>query len=419
MNKRVLMISQNFYPEIGSAANRMKNIYKLLKENGFDVEVITTEPAYPNKKIYKDEKFWDDDSINEDEKSRIKRTSVKTRKYSRTILNRLFYYLEISLKMLIYIFRSKKKYDVVYVTSPAIFIGIVGVIAKYRFKSKLLLDIRDLWPESLKGVGVLDNNTVINLFSRIEKILYKNANRIIVNSKGFVNHIINIAGIDSSLVEYIPNGAIKEELITSEAKKGFNVIYAGNIGLAQDTNMIMKLAKELNNRNIDLHIIGYGMKAYELNQFVIENKLSNVFFVSPSTRNECLNIIAKYQVGIVTLNDKQVFETVLPGKIIDYMTIGLPIVASVSGYSKKIIEDTKSGFVISEKNVDKMIKKIEILYNNSELRTRMSLNGIEAVKANFMWEKNIKTLIKVLEEELNYTHNFNNKNIKQDKVESL
>lgn len=416
MKKRVLLISQNFYPEIGSAANRMKNIYKFLKQNGYDVEVITTEPSYPNKKIYTEERFWDDDLINVDEMNKIYRISVKTKKYSRTIFNRLFYYIEISLKILLFILKSKKTFDVIFVTSPAIFIGIVGLIAKYRFKSKLLLDIRDLWPESLKGVGVLDNTIIIKVFNKIERMLYKNANRIIVNSKGFITHISSSADIPTNLISYIPNGAIEDELTTSNVDKGFNVIYAGNIGLAQDAEMILKLAEELNKKNINLNIIGYGMKAYELKQYVKENKMKNVLFFNPLTRNECLKIISKSQVGIVTLNDKQVFETVLPGKIIDYMTRGVPIVGSVSGFSKKLIEDTESGFVVNEKNVDEMIKKIEILHDNSNLRSKMSSNGRKAVRENFMWENNIKILIKILEEELNLTSNPINKS---DKVESL
>lgn len=106
LTKRVLVISQHFYPEIGSAGNRMKNIYKLLKDENYDVNVLTTEPTYPNKKIYDDEQFWDDHSI--DEENDVTRIGVKNRKYSRSIINRLMYYLEIAFKMMFFILTDQK-----------------------------------------------------------------------------------------------------------------------------------------------------------------------------------------------------------------------------------------------------------------------------------------------------------------------
>lgn len=134
MTKKVLVISQHFYPEIGSAGNRMKNVYKLLKENDYDVDVLTTEPTYPNKKIYSDKQFWDDDSL--DEENDVTRVKVANRKYSRSIINRLWYYLEIAFRMILFILFDRKKYDVIFVTSPPIFIAVVGLVAKYRYRTK-------------------------------------------------------------------------------------------------------------------------------------------------------------------------------------------------------------------------------------------------------------------------------------------
>lgn len=166
MKVKILMITQNFYPEIGSAGNRMKNMFLMLKQKGYHVEVLTTEPTYPSREIYSQDCFWNEQEIDSDQN--ITRLSVQNKRYSSSLFSRLFYYLEIMLKMFFYVTKDKNKYDIVFVTSPPIFVAFVGLVAKYRYKAKLLLDIRDLWPESLKGVGVFHHSWVIWLFEKME-----------------------------------------------------------------------------------------------------------------------------------------------------------------------------------------------------------------------------------------------------------
>ncbi|MFD1451547.1 glycosyltransferase family 4 protein [Oceanobacillus sojae] len=392
--KKTLIIAQNFYPEIGSAGNRMKNIYLLLKEKGLDVEVLTTQPSYPNKHFYEEEHFWDNTELNEDKD--IHRIKIMKKKYSRNILNRLVYYLEMAIKMIFFVLFSKNKYDVVFVSSPPIFVAIVGLIAKYRFRAKLILDIRDLWPESLKGVGVFNYRVIISLFEKIELLLYKQASNIMVNSRGFIGYIVSKSKAFADKISYLPNGARDFEINIHEEKDNaeFKVIYAGNLGLAQDVTAIMNLAKELNERNIKLTIIGYGIRRDSLVDYTKQKKLKNVEFVSPTTRTECFKIISNHQVGIVTLVEAEVFETVLPGKVIDYMTCGVPVVASVSGFSEKMIVGGKTGFV--SHNLNELIECIEELKDNDKLYDEMSLNGRKYVENNYLWEKNIDQLIRVI-----------------------
>jgi len=374
----------------------MKNVYKLLKENDYDVDVLTTEPTYPNKKIYSDEQFWDDDSL--DEENDVTRVKVANRKYSRSIINRLWYYLEIAFRMILFILFDRKKYDVIFVTSPPIFIAIVGLVAKYRYQTKMILDIRDLWPESLKGVGVFNYRFIIYIFSRLEKLLYVKADKIIVNSQRFKDFIIGNYHIPLNKISFMPNAARQEEISPIESGDGpFKVMYAGNIGLAQDVTILMELAKELNEYDIQLTVMGYGFKKREFVKFAKEHKLSNVNFMKPSTRKECLKTISAHHIGIVTLNGKEVFETVLPGKIIDYMTCSLPIVGAVSGYAKMIIETTEAGIVAKSHDAEEMLKHILYLYQRPSLRSEMALNSRKYVQQHFLWERNINVLINLIE----------------------
>lgn len=397
MNKKVLLISQGFYPEIGSAGNRLKNIFILLQEQGYQVTVLTTEPTYPNKNLYQDRKFWNDESLNQN--SSVRRVSINNRKYSRSIFNRLIYYIEMALKMLLFVLNDKEKYDTIFVSSPPIFVGFVGLIAKFRYKTKLILDIRDLWPESLKGVGVFNSSLIISFFSFLEKHLYKQSDQIIVNSLEFKSYIIKKSDISPNKIGFMPNSARLSEIPNKPVatRKNFRVIYTGNIGLAQDVDLLKELALNLNTENIKLSIVGYGMKKNELVDFVKTNNLTNVRFYTPVTRIDCFNINLEHDVGFVSLNNKDVFDTVLPGKIVDYMTCGLPIVASVSGYAKTVIEEEQVGYVSESRSVKEIVKYILHLSKNPEICKQMSENEARYIMDKFLWEKNIFELVNRIE----------------------
>jgi glycosyltransferase involved in cell wall biosynthesis len=390
--KTVLIISQQFYPEIGSHANRIKQLYLQLKKENYDVTIFTTEPSYPNKKIYENRNFWDEDSLN-GEKENIIRINISKREYSNSMLNRLFYYLEIALKLFLLIKNDRKQYDYILVTSPPIFTGVVGLFAKYKYKSTFFLDIRDLWPESLKGVGVFNNPIILSSFGAVEKLLYRKADKIIINSLGFQDYIHRKAKIDKSKIVFIPNGAVKEEI--ASIKKGENedkkIIYAGNLGLAQNTEFIHKLVPLLDKEGIKLTIIGYGVNRKQLFNAIKEYK--NVTIIKPLTRKQCFRIISEHDLGLVTLKDKEVFKTVLPGKIIDYMTCGVPIVGVVNGYSKDIVEKEQVGITLNTSDPKQILSQLKMLLNDDELLKEMSQREQQVILKDFIWETNIKKLV--------------------------
>ena len=395
--KRILIISQNFYPEIGSAGNRIKNIYQLLKSM-YEVDVLTTEASYPNKKLYVDEDFWYDQKLNEDE--HIYRVKITNRKYTKSMFNRLLYYVEMMMRMIWMILFSKNKYDTVFVTSPPIFLGLVGILAKLRFKAKLILDVRDLWPDSLKGVGVFNYKWVIGFFKIIEKYMYNQADSIVINSKGFYNPILQLLKKDTP-IEFIPNSIREKELVLEQQKnEDFTVVYSGNIGLAQDVNFLKDLSKALYENGITLKVIGFGLKRGELQDFVKEHKLKNVHFIKAMTRQQCLKLIKQSHVGVLGLKDEDVFDTVLPGKMIDYIACGLPIVAGVSGYTKSIIEDKRIGYVSETRDVNEIVKYVMYLKDNMDIVNDIVQKNKAIINKDFLWESNINILINAIEEQM-------------------
>lgn len=390
MSRKILIVSTHFYPEIGSAGNRMKNIYQLWIEEGYEVDVLTIDPSYPNNNLYSKTAFWDNEDLNK-EKDNIKRVSISKRKHSKNMFKRLMFFVEVSYKMLYEIIKNRKKYDFIYTSSPPIFTALVGLIAKYRMRSELVLEIRDLWPESLKGVNVFNIKGITWFFSMLEKVLYKKSDVIVVNSIGFINYIQKKASIPIEKIHYIPNAARQYEMVQEiNEDECFKVIYTGNVGLAQNIKFLKKISKKLNQNRIPFTIIGYGVKIDELKNYTSEKDMKYITFINPLTRKQCLEEIKKHKVGIVSLNNKDVFDTVLPGKVIDYMTCNVPIVGSVSGYTKDLIEENKVGYVSEGRRVDEVVDYIKYLYKNPKTQQKMARNCASYIESDFLWEKNIK-----------------------------
>ncbi|MFD2131542.1 glycosyltransferase family 4 protein [Pseudogracilibacillus auburnensis] len=398
MTKKVLIMTQNFYPVIGSAGNRMKNIFQLLNQNNVEAHILTTEPAYPNKSMYKDRVFWDDEDLNK-KTEKIIRVPIKDRNFSKNIIKRLFFFLEIMYRFILLMWKLRKeKYDYIYVSTPPIFIVFSAFFGKKLMKSRLILEVRDLWPDSLIGVKTFDNKVIINLFRILEKRMYKMAEYIVINSKGFTKHIKSKLKEDSTTpIIYLPNGPRASEIVeTKIVDKEFRIIYAGNIGLAQDIDRLKLIARMLNDRDIYFDVIGYGVKADEFTEYIHSNDLNNVVLHKPSTRKKSLELIKNSKVAIAFLNDEDVFSTVLPGKLIDYMTCKTPIIAGVKGVAAKVITESQTGYVFEHQDVHAIVNQIVILKNNPQKLLQLEENCLSTVKEDFLWEKNINKLLDII-----------------------
>ncbi|MDC3411818.1 glycosyltransferase family 4 protein [Aquibacillus sp. 3ASR75-11] len=397
MTKKVLIMTQNFYPVIGSAGNRMKNIFQLLNDQkGMEVHVLTTEPAYPNKSMYSNDDLWDDEAVNR-ETEKINRIPIKNKRFSNHIFSRLFFYVEIMYRFFLKLFELKKnKYDYILVSTPPIFIVLSAFIGRRLFGAKLILEVRDLWPDSLLGVKAFDHPFIIRIFRYLEKKMYRNADYIVINSKGFEDHIVSKLNKRKPII-YLPNGPRINELVKDKVKKEeFSVIYAGNLGLAQDVNRLKSIAILLNNHNIRFDVLGYGIKTNEFKTLLRENKLNNVHIHEPTTRKKSLNIIKNSDLGIAFLNDEEVFSTVLPGKILDYMTCQTPIVAGVKGTAADMITSNKTGFVFDSDSIDAMINKILELKNDKQQVDMLEENCYYTITNRFVWENNIDKLVEII-----------------------
>jgi glycosyltransferase involved in cell wall biosynthesis len=408
MNKvkeKVLIISEVFYPEIGSGANRITNLVIELKKNGYMVDVVTSEPSYPNKDIYKEEGYRDLEKENDIYTgSNIHR--VRTSKVKRTtnFFIRLYIYINFFFKSIFSIIFRRSKYNLVIATIPSPFSGVLGIIAKIRFRCKFILDIRDLWPECIKNVGLFRKNKfLLKIAYVLEKVIFKFTDSIVINSNGFKEYI-NKNKYNKRVV-FIPNGLQISEIEgyekirrkTNKHRK-FTVIYTGMIGLPQNVTSLVRVARNLRHiEDIEFKIIGTGIQREKVLELIDHYDLKNIRVYNPMPKNKVVEEVAKCHIGLAHLRKDSAFDLVIPGKIIDYMGIGIPIVAGVEGYAAKVINDSESGLVVEPDDYVGLSKAIMKIYNDKKSYEYYSKNGMDYCLNNFCVENNLIKYIDLIE----------------------
>ncbi len=391
----ILLVSQNFYPEIGSAANRMKNVFKRLERRGNSVHVLTSEPIYPNAEIYTDSIFWDEPSLDE---SRITRIRPRRRNSTANLWRRLRVFIDQFLLAVKEVRNDDRSYDCIYATTPSIFMGFVGVIAKRIKKAPLVLDVRDLWPESLIGVGITKSRFLLTPLYFLERLLYREADQIIINSEGFAGYIEK-SGVSPEKIHYVPNSIEENEWLIKRRKKSdrVRVIYTGNIGLAQDLFLLLDVAKQfVGEEGIEFRVVGYGYHKQQFEKMIAERGLKNVQFLEAMPRWDALKELAASDIAFATLVPSTAFDTVTPGKLIDYMAMGCALVGSVSGHAAHVIEESGAGVVSRDRDAEQIARYIRELAQDPERRKRMGEAGVKYVTEHFDWEQNEEKLFTAL-----------------------
>tara|TARA_B100000963_G_scaffold340487_1_gene339235 strand:- start:4794 stop:5957 length:1164 start_codon:yes stop_codon:yes gene_type:complete len=250
-----------------------------------------------------------------------------------------------------------EKYDLVFATSTPLTAGIPGIIARW-FRGKLFVfEVRDLWPELPKEMGIIRNRFVLNILFLLEFILYKSANRCIGLSPGIVDGILK-AGIKRDKVIMIPNGcdlSIFSAQIKSWYPDGINkndllAVFSGTHGVANGLESLLDAATELQKRDradIKLVLIGQGKLKPDLQKKALDLDLDNIIFLEPVNKKLLAGLFKRADLGIQVLaNIPAFYYGTSPNKFFDYISAGLPVINNYPGWISEMIRDNQCGFVV-------------------------------------------------------------------------
>ena len=398
---KILLVTQYFYPE-----NFKSNDIALeLTERGHEVTVLTGLPNYPEGKIYKNYGFFKRVKENYQGIKIIRAWLVPRGKGGgiRIFLNYFSWAFFASLRAFSLTFQ--KKFDVILVHEPSpITQGFPAIIVKKIQKIPLHFWVLDLWPESLSSAGGLKNKCVLSFFTKMVKYIYNNSDKILISSKGFEESILAKGNYKEKLV-YFPNWA-EESILKGDSDypipflpKGFKIIFAGNIGVAQDVNSIIDAALILKDKS-DIHFIfvGDGRSKIQLENFVKENNLiETVHFLGRFPLDAMKTFFNQADVLLVSLKDELIFNVTVPAKLQAYLCTEKPILGMLNGEGAKIINDANCGLSVNAGDSIKFAEKIIELYEMSDKKRKiLGANGFKYFEENFTMDKCIDNLETIL-----------------------
>jgi len=386
----VFLITQYFPPEIGAAATRWGDYTGILIKQGHRVTVLCEMPNYPLGKYYPGYKRqWVKREYISPNLTIIRSFTWATDRKS--IIKKLGNYLVFMLSGLINALKIKN-YDVLIVSSPPLFAGVIGAIISKIKSICFFLDIRDLWPESVKSLGEVKSKVFINYGKKLESFIYKNTTGFILTVPGFKKYFMEHHPIQlkKSMVELI-NGVSSAfiELAQEYDKipdKKFTVLYSGNIGLAQGLDTVITAAKILQKYPIDFCFVGNGVKLESLKEKSNKMDLNNVSFLPLQKKEGLIQIIKKASVCLVPLKNEPLFRHAIPSKLFEYMACGRPVVVSIEGEVEKIIKRANSGLIAIPEDPDSIAKQILYYYNDRNKIVEHGQNGVSYVTENTLKE---------------------------------
>lgn len=385
---KILLITQNFYPELGSASNRLGVIFKLLNKSDYDTYVLTTQPTYPYQNLFNDSEYYNDSELNSLDKTKIFRLKTKVKKQNKSFIKRTMYFLEEFINLRLFLSIHNEKYDYIYVTTPNIFLA-WGTLFFKKKDTKYILEVRDLWPDSANAISGINIKSIMPILKFLEKRMYNSADKIVINNLYFKNHIESILKTPKPIL-YLPNAIKKSELVPINKNKDFTVIYTGNVGHAQDVSKLLQVAKSLNENKIHFKAIVYGAHVQLFKKESAHLEYLNV--LDPIPRSECLIEISKAHVALSLLKPSEVFLNVLPGKIIDAIGMGTIPITNLGGFTEQLINNHNLGFAKENMSVDEVVKNINFIKDNVHIRNQMTNNNISYRNENLIWDNNIKNL---------------------------
>ena len=399
---RILVVTQYFWPE----NFRINDLVQALSERGHQITILTGEPNYPSGKFFP-EYLADKAAFSNFGKSPVIRIPVFARKNNR--LSLFFNYLSFIISAsTVGVWKLRKRpFDVIFVYEPSpITVGIPAAILRKIKKAPLAFWVLDLWPQTLHAVGIVKSKIILNLIGKLVKFIYSQCDLILAQSKSFITHIRQYAPPNVP-VEYFPNWAESvfdhfPEIPAPEIIKkpgDFIIMFAGNLGEAQDFPAILKAAELLkSHKNIRWIILGDGRMKEWIKQEIQKRELQEqVELLGSFSVKRMPSFFMHADALLVTLKDEPIFAMTIPGKLQSYLASGIPIVGMINGEGSALINDNEVGKCVASRSPSELAMVIlDMLAAPILERSEMGARGKVLYKNEFSRDILIEKFEKML-----------------------
>lgn len=367
----ILFLTDNFPPEVNAPASRTYDHCREWIKNGAHVTVITCTPNFPKGRVY------------DGYKNRLYQTEnmdgIKViRVWSYIAENKGFYKRTldyISYSVTSFFAGLFVKCDIIIATSPQFFTALGGRTLSLFKRKPWIMEIRDLWPESIKTVGAMNDNLFIRYFEWEEMRCYRSAKKLVVVTDSFKEKLTN-RGVDPNKIEVIKNGVNKElftpmqkdiELIRQLNVQGKKMIgYIGTHGMAHKLDFIIHCAKHLEGKtNYHFLLLGNGAERDNLIKLKNELNCTNVTMLESVSKQEVKRYISILDICLINLKKSELFTSVIPSKIFENAAMEIPIIMGIRGEAQEIIEKYGAGVCFEPENEKDFIAKLGMLQDET------------------------------------------------------
>ncbi len=401
---RLLFLSHYFKPEGNAPASRTYEHCKRWVAAGHEVTVITSCPNVPHGRPYRGyrnrlvQEEWLDGI-------RVIRVWTFLAANKGTILRTLNY--------LSYLFCASvrgigmSQFDVVIATSPQFFCGLAGSIVSSFRRKPFVLEIRDIWPESIEAVGAVGGRGAIGILAWLEKRMYRSADHIVCVGDGYRRKLIE-RGVPVEAISVITNGADLSVYAPGAASESlrerfglhgkFVIGYVGTLGMACGLDCVLDAAESTN--DVVYLLAGDGARREELQRMAVERGLSQVVFTGQLEKEEIPALLRTVDVCLVHLRDLPLFQTVLPSKIFEAFATSKPIIVGVHGEASAVVLGAEAGVEIPAEDAGALVAAVRGLRDDPERARRMGANGRRVVEAYYNRDALAARFLEVVDEQV-------------------
>lgn len=381
----ILFLTDNFPPEVNAPASRTFEHCREWVKAGHQVTVITCAPNFPKGRVFDGyrNRLWQREVVEGIQVIRVWTYITRNEGFAKRILDYLSFMVMGFLASLLV-----RRVDVIVGTSPQFFTACAAYAVAVVKRRPWIFELRDLWPESIRAVGAMRKERLLDLLEKIELFLYRKSSAVVSVTHAFRDNLIR-RGIDHAKIHVVTNGVDasrfspipkdKELLRQLDLEEVFVAGYIGTHGMAHGLDTLIDAAHELSacerGRRIRMIMLGDGAHRQRLQARAQAHGLQNILFIDSVSKDQVQRYWSILDASIIHLKRSELFTTVIPSKMFECMGMAIPILHGVEGESAEIVIKHEIGLTFEPENHLALVERLLVLHDDCEVRGRLAGNG--------------------------------------------